>query len=692
MSEVELRLFELLDKFSAGGPGAAPISSLQDACVQVPYLSSRLNGRRRYQLYRGLLLHGSTERVPDTFRQYRGEGGDAHKALAARLKQIFCDDEQIDDAEVEGFLCYFSSTTGCSFDDETTAITLALSTIIVDAELPPGVEKLRRFFQLLYELRKDFVAHAASRAFDDSLVALLRLLLQYHDPHLSRHFDHYVLDIGAFLLSWVRRLFVVGNNFREALHMWDWLLIVGDPTLTVYFALAYLIAHRQRFFAMESKEEMTAALASFVFQLPECKEDAIDPAMHDGRPVSFLSLRSGKSLAQNADIAYRNTPRVTQRVIDLLLFPNEGGIGKTPETLASYYTSYTALPLERSDFAESFAVKTEGQTEPASLSYIVVDCRSRQSFETASLPTAIHVGDDVDFDKTKLDRLALTLGDTKGSHLCIFGTGRPIVEEFNLLKMVALHLVRCGFPYVSIGGFRTLLPLIKAQAITIIGTPKSGMEGNSVGSSMAALKNGIAELLPRLELDKQEARRKAEELGKKAKSGVMAAKSWGWNILQRVGEQLASGTAPLLERDEVSHAGRTDTGGRRNDPNNGHAAREDGNQTRGDDSSSAFPRQVPGERFAHQSFSLGVDDNDDDLDLIRSVPVYTSTTVPHIDDKLPLFTGTLVAESLVSLSPPPAHVTSAAVTAPPVTSTLSDDIVAEIDGEFEKLFGDLGAS
>ncbi|KAF8286078.1 putative Rab-GTPase-TBC domain containing protein [Trypanosoma cruzi] len=670
MSEAEIRLFELLDKAAASDSGTVPLSALQEACTEVPYVSSRLTGRRRYQLYSGLLLDKPPTVVPDTFREHAGEACDIHKNVAARLKEVLSEDELLEDAELQGFVCYFATKTGCHFDDEMTGITLALATVIAAAELPPGMEKLFRLYQLLEVLRKDFVVPAASRAFDGSLASLLHLLLQYHDPCFSRHLDQRVVNIGVILLDWVRRLFVVGDNFQEALRVWDWLLIMGDPTMTVYFALSYLVSHRQRFLAMETKEELTEALRSLVFVLPTRKEDAVNPALHDGRPISFLSLRSGKSLAQNADIAYRSTPRSTRRVIDALLFHDEGSLSKSPDALEGYYTAYTALPLERSDFAESFAP----QAAPSALSYVVLDCRSRKSFEFARLPTAICVGDDVGFDNEKFDRVALTLKDIKGNHICVFGTGRPITEEFNLLKMMSLHLVQCGFPYVSMGGFRALIPLIKAKVITIKGAPAADTARGDFADSVAALKDSLTDLLPHLEFDKEEARRKAEAFGNKAKEGVQAAKSWGWSVVQSVGKRLVSSSTPSLAAD--STAGKwanrtTGTGGTLVGAGNGRDGLRPTRAT-----------------AAQHTFSLSVNDDDDDegdLDLITSVPQYTGNVVEYREGEQ-LVRGKLVAEGS---SPPPGENIEASPTAfSPEHSKTSKGILLEIDEEFNRLFGD----
>ena len=88
------------------------------------------------------------------------------------------------------------------------------------------------------------------------------------------------------------------------------------------------------------------------------------------------------------------------------------------------------------------------------------------------MPTALHVGDEIGFDAELLGKMVQRFDTAKGSHLCVLGTGRTLVEEANLLKMIALHLVHQGFPYVSIavGGFKACIPHIKAGKMEYVKT------------------------------------------------------------------------------------------------------------------------------------------------------------------------------------------------------------------------------
>ncbi|ORC91054.1 uncharacterized protein TM35_000074780 [Trypanosoma theileri] len=698
MSEAEARLLALLDN---NNQNKADITALQEACVRVPFVSARLTGGRRLRLYTGLLLDNpqpneeeeggkekeekntsteeKEEKPTNTSTGEEEEEGEQNKLLH-RLRESFHGIPGApNDAELKEFINRFTSETGCSFSEEFTAIATTLARVIADAELPTSKENLQFLYKLLNALQKDFVVPNTSHVYDASLISIFRLLLQYHDPHLSLHFDRHLVNIGKFMLNWVRSLFVVNNNYKEAICMWDWILIVGDPTLTVYFAVAYLVAHRQHFLALKTEETITQALTSLTFVLPASKEETVDPGLHDGRPVSFVSLRSGKSLAQNADIAFRNTPRATQRIIDSMLFPGDCRINKEPEALAQYYASFTALPLERPDFAESFAVKETVEDDSPAIGYIVVDCRARESYDFARLPGSIFVGETVGFDSEKFDKVAAMLKDVRGAHLCIFGTGRPITEELNLLKVLSLHLAQCGFPYISIGGFRAIVPLIKAKTITIARTTTEDVVWEHLDRPVEALRNGLEALVS--QIDREEARRKAAEIKNKAKDGVMAAKSWGLNVMQRVSERLSAGSAA-----SAGNAARTNTNTTTTATST--AMKEEKEEGMGLTTSTGtrnkqFPRSVE-MTSRQQPFSLGIDDDEEDDFGLISAPVYTGITTTQKDDK-PVVKGTVINKTSPTITTAPAT----GVDSPSGVPQLTRDILTEMDEEFDKLFGDV---
>lgn len=108
------------------------------------------------------------------------------------------------------------------------------------------------------------------------------------------------------------------------------------------------------------------------------------------------------------------------------------------------------------------------------LQYLVLDSRAENSFLFARLPTAIHIGSTIGYDAEQLQSTIRGLQDAWSSHLTIMGTGRSIVEELNLLKLIAMRFVEKGFPHVSIidGGFKACIPFLKAGTMEYVQSPQ----------------------------------------------------------------------------------------------------------------------------------------------------------------------------------------------------------------------------
>ncbi|KAG8345533.1 Rab GTPase TBC domain [Trypanosoma vivax] len=562
MGDAATRLYGLLDTIEAQR-GSVSFETLSEQCLRLPHLSESLTGRRRRQLYRGLLLSGPLSGEVVSFRSHATAASESQKAVAMRLKEALGGNSSIDIEELQGFVCHFSAETRCQFDEKMTGITLTMATMLASDEEAKGLEKLYWLSLLLGALQRDFIVPESSRVHDETLATLFRLLLQYHDPALSLHFDHYMVNVGIYILRWVQRLFVVGDNYEAVLRAWDWLFVTGDSSQTVYFVLAFAICHRQQFLSLHTKEQITEALDTLVFHLPGPMEAGVDPELRDGRPRPFTELVSGKGLARNAEVAYCNTPRATRQIIDSLLFSSEDSKGlvgmsvKSVDDVKQYYTSMVTLPLERLDFLETFGTVKIEKTVCEPLNYVILDCRARESFEAARLPAAIHAGDEIRVDSEQINNVTSSIDGARGSHLCVLGTGRDIVEEINMLKFFVLHLVQRGFPYVSCSGFRCIVPLIKANTIHIEGSQRTtGPRFFSRYPEMLR-KAGFSDYIPKMEFDKNEAARKAEEVRAKAKEmhakameGMQVAKSWGMGLIQRMGNRLAkSGGAEGAERD-----------------------------------------------------------------------------------------------------------------------------------------------
>jgi hypothetical protein len=127
------------------------------------------------------------------------------------------------------------------------------------------------------------------------------------------------------------------------------------------------------------------------------------------------------------------------------------------------------LPVPTSEIIEAFR-KEKAKHIVTTVRYIIIDCRSLKSFRFARLPTAVHIGQHVGYDAERMQKILARFVDAKGSHFSIFGTGRELQEEDNLLKMMAMKFVAAGFEHISIarGGFAECIKYISNNEIEFV--------------------------------------------------------------------------------------------------------------------------------------------------------------------------------------------------------------------------------
>ncbi|KPA83004.1 hypothetical protein ABB37_02737 [Leptomonas pyrrhocoris] len=757
------------------------LRSVQKMCMRVPHLSDVLTRPQRLRLYTLLLLEDGNDGktvLPESWTAYTEKALETHIAVAQQAAALFSPSLHITVDELAGLFYHLGAETAFYFNPEMIDVVLCVTYVVAGGRSTDKNTLLRILYQLLCVLQKDFLVSTASRLYEPATTALLRLTLQFYDPTLATHMDQQQVEVGSFVLEWSRRLLVLHADYETALKVLDWVLILGDPVMIPYVAQAYLITHRQHLLSLQTKQELTVCLREVRFVLPGSKSEAVDPKLVDGRATALMPVWSGKSLLQNADLLYRVTPLSTQRMLDFCLYPDVGTLNKTPEDLQQYYANTPCLPLERSDLASAFAKRgrsstdeREAEAELPSREYIIVDCRSAASFNYVRLPTAILVGDVLSYQQEELEEAMRRLESCRGRALALFGTGRPIVEEVNLLKVLALFLInKKAFPFVCIvpGGFKTTIPLLRNRVIDAVLSPAAaasldstatstgvnwGQQASNTAHNISAKLSEISELLPHVET--AEVRQKAEEFGSKAKESVAAAGTWGWGMMQRLREGLSetrehassvlSSVATKVNSAQAATAAGAGADGVASSTFAGAQTRSSMTQV----AAAAHPSSQPPQQ-QQQIFSLGEVGEEDDLDLITSIPTRpmrgtvvntpqplsttTATTAPA--PSIP--TATVVTATVVdgtpangSSSPPVADVVStpdrepqaqagstdavasskteppaavSPVTVPPSTGAgkpasagavprvSASQIAANIDAEFDELFGELNTS
>ena len=229
------------------------------------------------------------------------------------------------------------------------------------------------------------------------------------------------------------------------------------------------------------------------------------------------SLRRALSVVacESVPRVIRNTPKSSLNLLrrDILATDRCDYSTGALNDLREYLLGFVALPVSANELAASFpnrdniAPDAEGRMilpprDPDQLRYIILDTRSENSFLFARLPTAIHMGSDVGFDRAMMRSSLRKVNPIRFSHLTVMGTGRPIVEESNLLKFLTFSLLEGdtiqppkiksndndttpppataaapefvgGLPYVSSvdGGFKSCVPYIKAGSMECVKSP-----------------------------------------------------------------------------------------------------------------------------------------------------------------------------------------------------------------------------
>eukprot|EP01012_Entosiphon_sulcatum_P057801 TRINITY_DN8165_c0_g1_i1.p1 TRINITY_DN8165_c0_g1~~TRINITY_DN8165_c0_g1_i1.p1 ORF type:complete len:804 (-),score=161.47 TRINITY_DN8165_c0_g1_i1:7-2418(-) len=309
-------------------------------------------------------------------------------------------------------------------------------------------------FNMLYviiERHLPFVVVPADAALTQPTIAciseLLRLLVQYHDPQLQLHLDGQRLPVGIYTAFWTSTFFTQQLGPRNAHFLWDFLFTSTDPVLLGYVAVAFLTFHREHLLAIEGTDRLVAEINALSF------------------PSSAESIRD---LITTAKRLQKQTPPSANRSLSQLIAGSLDGPGR--ESLHTTLISNVVMPITPEDLVEGFRIREPGEPRVHHLSYIVLDCRAERSFSYARLPTAVHIGSNLNYSKERFAAMVGRFEEAKGSHFCVLGTGKEINEELNLLKVIGVQFVMAGFPHIAtaIGGFKACIPFIKSEQIEYV--------------------------------------------------------------------------------------------------------------------------------------------------------------------------------------------------------------------------------
>lgn len=355
------------------------------------------------------------------------------------------------------------------------------------------------------------------------LCKLFRFILQYHDPELSVHFDKNRFLPDQYILPWINTVFLklllsslsssssssssslnVGEIMSLGIQLWTLLMSHWhNPLFVCFFGLSLLTVNRSKL--LTELSDVTVEKQRQKKQQQEDEEEkqqrkslSIEQILSSyfvdeetsGRTSSDFVTQRLRQLYEQAILLDAQTPHSAKYQLFSIMHPtNMSNIELFDQVLAQN----VVLPVPTRDVVEVFKKKKSSSSgrrsgnsssadsttgnnnnndnsRQSAFKYIVIDCRSKKSFRFARLPTAVHIGEHVGYDKQKMQAILDRFDAARGSHFTIFGTGRGLADEENLLKVIAMRFIAQNFEHISVtlGGFKETIKYISKDEIEFV--------------------------------------------------------------------------------------------------------------------------------------------------------------------------------------------------------------------------------
>eukprot|EP01080_Neovahlkampfia_damariscottae_P004226 gene4226-7563_t len=312
---------------------------------------------------------------------------------------------------------------------------------------------------------------------------LFRLILLYHDPKLCLNFDSNSIEPIEYIQSFIFNNFL--NLTDEILYLWDTLLINSKNKLfPIFFGIGYLIKKREKNLLIKKDLNVKMNKIQNLIEIIEIQ-------------------KIGKEIEMR-------TPLSTKNQLMSLLFPTKE---TNLDELFQFFKKNLILPIPTFEIIEGFLKKKKVNTLSNNYhqNYIIIDCRSIESFKFARIPTAIHIGSNIKYDENKIKKIINQFESAKDSHFTIFGTGRNLEEEDNFLKLIAMKFIKNDFKHISIAyeGFKGCIKYISTNEIEFVHDDKNDKNNEENESIFSTIKNYSSDLFAKWKMKNEDIENKS---------------------------------------------------------------------------------------------------------------------------------------------------------------------------------------
>eukprot|EP00002_Diphylleia_rotans_P032154 TRINITY_DN672_c0_g1_i6.p1 TRINITY_DN672_c0_g1~~TRINITY_DN672_c0_g1_i6.p1 ORF type:complete len:724 (+),score=100.14 TRINITY_DN672_c0_g1_i6:120-2291(+) len=263
-----------------------------------------------------------------------------------------------------------------------------------------------------------------------------RFLGLYHDPKLTFYLDQNGVAVENFIERLVMHFFSCDIGLGYLIRIWDWLLVGDNVAFPYYVSILWLIRHRKVLMSLNKK-----GIVDWL----------------ELNPITIRTLEDLIVLLKLAEKMDMSTPASLKAILRKAF--SVPGSSEALELLKSL-KRYPCLPVSAGEISR----------QDRAIRYFVVDCRSKESYESGHLPTAFFF--DTEFalkDQVQFKSILQGFHSMIGTdHIVLYGTGH--LDEDVDLNTIIFGFLGAGFVRVSVidGGFQKIHELYDTKQIDLV--------------------------------------------------------------------------------------------------------------------------------------------------------------------------------------------------------------------------------